>query len=162
MPSHPSLPLYDLLVQLNTEINSILPHTLPKQIHVDFIESCVERILAHYSILITSGSLHQTQALQFLFDVKFVTTLCVPRENVQLVAKSQVLCENLRSKIDPFDLDVFYGYLQNNVQKCVFQSQVLICFRYFFLFTVALFLDVVRLLNTINRSISEYWCARKK
>lgn len=123
MPSHPSLPLYDLLVQLNTEINAILPHTLPKQIHIDVIESCTDKILSHYSVLV-NNNLHQTQALQFLFDVKYVTTLCIPRENVPLMAKSQILCENLRSKIDPFDLDVFYGYLQSNVQKCVFQSQV--------------------------------------
>lgn len=123
MPSHPSLPLYDLLIQLNSNVNEILPHTLPKQIHVDFIESCMEKILNQYTVLV-NNDLHQTQALQFLFDVKFITTLCIPRENVQLIGKSQSLCENLRSKIDPFDLDVFYGYLQNNVQKCVFQSQV--------------------------------------
>lgn len=90
---------------------------------MDFIESSVEKILGRYGALVTR-ELHQTQALQLLFDVKFLTTLCVPRENVQLVAKSQSLCDNLRSKIDPFDLDVFYGYLQSNVQKCVFQSQV--------------------------------------
>lgn len=123
MPSHLSLPLYDLLVELNTNVNQILPHTLPKQIHVDFIESCVEKILTHYSIFV-NNNLHQTQALQFLFDVKFITTLCIPRENIQLMNKSQSLCESFRSKIDPFDLDVFYSYLQNNVQKCVFQSQV--------------------------------------
>lgn len=123
MPSHPSLSVYELLLKLNVDINTILPHTLPRQIHVDFIASCMERILNHYSIFV-NDNLHQTQALQFLFDVKFITTLCISRENVQLIGKSQSLCDSLRSKIDPFDLDVFYGYLQNNVQKCVFQSQV--------------------------------------
>lgn len=137
MPSHPSLPLYDLLLELNTNVNEILPHTLPKQIHVDFIESCMEKILNQYSILI-NNELHQTQALQFLFDVKFITTLCISRENVQLVGKSQSLCDTLRSKIDPFDLDVFYTYLQNNVQKCVYQSQVkpLLCYKHVFVFTI--------------------------
>lgn len=124
VPSHPSLPLYDLLVELNRNVNEILPHTLPKQIHIEFIESCVEKILDHYTILVNNHKLEQTQALQFLFDIKFVTTLCISKETVQLINKSQNLCDNLRSKIDPFDLDVFYGFLQINVQKCVFQSQV--------------------------------------
>lgn len=123
VPSHPSLPLYDLLIELNSDVNEILPHTLPKQVHTDFIESCIDKILTHYSVVV-NNNLQQMQALQFLFDVKFITTLCIPRENVQLMNKSQHLCEMLRSKIDPFDLDVFYSYLQNNVQKCVFQSQV--------------------------------------
>lgn len=91
---------------------------------MEFIESCIERILTHYEIL-SKESLHQTQALQFLFDVKFVTTLCVPRENSHLMGKSQSLCDGFRAKVDPFDLDVFYGYLQGNVQKCIFQSQVI-------------------------------------
>lgn len=120
---HPSTPLQNLLHHLNSSINFVIPHTIPRQIHLEFIEKNVAQLLKKYSELVDQD-LNQTQALQFLFDVKFVTTMCVPRENVGLVGESQRICDGFRGKIDPFDLDVFYGYLQGNVKRSVGQSQV--------------------------------------
>lgn len=99
-----------------------MPHTLPKTIHIRFIEHSVEAILTQYGKL-TSG-LNQKQALQFLFDIKFLMLFCIPRENMRLVQKAQEICDKLRANIDPFDLDVFYSHLQNNVKQNALQAQV--------------------------------------
>ncbi|KAJ8962770.1 hypothetical protein NQ318_001169 [Aromia moschata] len=125
VPLKPSLVLDSCLIKLNTNLSFILPHTLPKSIHHQFIEQNVKVILEMYKRLLEK-ELNQIQALQFLFDVKFLTTLCIPRENMQLMGSSQDICDKLRSRVDPFDLDVFYSYLQSNVKKAVFQSQMIL------------------------------------
>ncbi|KAF2904284.1 hypothetical protein ILUMI_01887 [Ignelater luminosus] len=125
IPSQPSLSLQKILAEVSNQMSAVIPHTLPRQIHLRCIEENIQIILNQYEYLADSN-LNQTQALQFLFDVKYITTLCIPRENLQLVSKSQSICDKFRSKIDPFDLDVFYSYLQNNVKMCVLQSQVIL------------------------------------
>lgn len=126
VPSQCSLSLRKILTHLNNNVNTILPHTMPKQIHLQFIEKNVERIFSHYNLVLSTSNINQIQALQFLFDVKFLTSLAIPRENIQLIQKSQEICDKLRSKVDPFDLDVFYSYLQHNVKQNVLQSQVIL------------------------------------
>lgn len=97
---------------------------MPKQVHLQFIEKNIEVTFKHYEILLSSN-INQTQALQFLFDIKFLTLFAVARENITHIQKSQEICDKLRSKVDPFDLDVFYSYLQYNVKQSVLQSQVI-------------------------------------
>lgn len=104
-------------------MSAVIPHTLSKQIHTSFVEANLHVLLQKYEKLATLD-LNQIQALQFLFDVKFLTTLCIARENINMVSHSQNICDKLRGKIDPFDLDVFYSHLQSNVKICVLQSQV--------------------------------------
>lgn len=125
IPGQPSLYLQQTLTEINMKINAVLPHTVPRQIHVEFIECNVEKILVQYDKLLTK-ELNQVQALQFLYDVKFISTLCVPKGNIKLMAFAQKLADGYRSKIDPFDLDVFYSYLQNNIKRNVIQMQVVI------------------------------------
>lgn len=123
MPLKPSLIICNILIKLNDDLSCILPQTLPRSIHVQFIERNIERIFKQYQDL-SSQNLNQNQSLQFLFDVKFLTTFCIPRENATLILFSQDICDKLRAKIDPFDLDVFYSYLQGNVKRAIMQSQV--------------------------------------
>ncbi|XP_050296714.1 conserved oligomeric Golgi complex subunit 1 isoform X2 [Anthonomus grandis grandis] len=124
VPLKPSIPLTKVLVKLNQDLSQVLPFTLPKAIHVLFIEANVNRILKKYEE-ISTANLNQIQALQYLLDVRYLTTLCIPRENTTMVNYAQTICDKLRGKIDPFDLDVFYSYLQTNVKKAVGQSQLL-------------------------------------
>ncbi|XP_022908851.2 conserved oligomeric Golgi complex subunit 1 isoform X1 [Onthophagus taurus] len=125
VPYQLSLALQESLNYLCDCLSRILPHTLPKQVHLNFLERNVQVLLGQYEKIV-AGDLTQKQALQFLFDVKFLTVFCVPRENMKLVQKSQEVCDKLRENVDPFDLDVFYGYLQNNVKRCTLQSQVIL------------------------------------
>lgn len=110
-------------MEICQNMTAVIPHTLPKKMHLECIERNLSIVLNHYHIL-ADKNLNQLQALQFIFDVKYVTTLCIPRSNLELVSVSQSISNKLRSKVDPFDLDVFYPYLQNNVKNCVLQSQV--------------------------------------
>lgn len=123
LPSQPSLCLQTVLTEISNHMNNVIPHTLPKRIHLLYIERNLTVLFHHYDNL-ADTDLNQNQALQFLLDIKFVTTLCVPKENAKLVSSSQAICEKLRSRVDPFDLDVFYSHLQNNVKHCVLQSHV--------------------------------------
>lgn len=124
VPSQLSSILHNTLTNLCEKINSILPHTLPKQVHLQYIERNIFVILDNYESVV-DFNLNQKLSLQFLFDVKFLTMFCIPKENIELMQKSQLICDKLRSKVDPFDLDVFYSYIQNNVKQSVFQSQVI-------------------------------------
>ena len=123
VPSHPSSSLQHILTYLSDRLSRILPHTLPKLVHVNLIENCTATILKQYDALL-GNELNQKRALQYLFDVKFLTILSIPRENMKLIQTSQAICDKLRSKIDPFDLDVFYPYMQDNIKRCVLQFQV--------------------------------------
>lgn len=57
-------------------------------------------------------------------DVRHLTLLLVPRENKKYMELSQEICEFLRQKIDPFDYDVFYPYIQTNLKRSVQRVQV--------------------------------------
>lgn len=41
-----------------------------------------------------------------------------------LIAKSQLISDKFEDKIDPFDLDVFCPYIQNNIKRSVQRTQV--------------------------------------
>lgn len=51
----------------------------------------------------------------------------IPRENKILIDLSNKSCENILSKIDPFDYDVFNPFIHTNVKKSVQRSLVCIC-----------------------------------
>ncbi|GLV40211.1 Component of oligomeric golgi complex 1 [Carabus blaptoides fortunei] len=123
IPSQPSVTLLSVLSEISGELNGILPHTLPKVVHTQFTEITADHILSRYETLAACESLNQNLALQFLLDVKFLTTMCVRRDNKDMTGKSRQICDAFRAKIDPFDLDVFYKYLQTNVKRSVLQSQ---------------------------------------
>jgi len=150
----PSLPLTNILIKLNKDLSRIIPYTLPKPVHLYFIEQNVDVILKEYKQL-SEKNLNQIQALQYLLDVRFLVTLCVPRENSAMVSFGQNICDILRSKIDPFDLDVFYSHLQNNVKKAVSQSQVVYLFCLILHFYGKRCLVFIRLFAAVQCSVNE-------
>lgn len=74
----------------------------------------VKHVLEHYQQLTHSPLIYQSQAWQMLLDIRLLTLLLMARDNKDL---SQSLCETLEKTIDPFDLGVYYPFLQNNVKK---------------------------------------------
>lgn len=66
----------------------------------------------------------QAQALQYLLDTLFLSSILIPRSQKYLSQQAQQICQLLEEKIDPFDLDVFSPYVQNNVRKSVRHMQV--------------------------------------
>lgn len=130
VPACPSLKLQEYLYAISRILDEVVPHTLPSEIHTTFIENTISITLAHYNKVIREKEtdINQRCALQLLMDVRHLTLLMVPRENKKAMDMSHDICEFLRQKIDPFDYDVFYPYIQSNLKRSVQRVQVCICF----------------------------------
>lgn len=126
VPSGPSLKLQEYLYSVNRILDEVVPHTLPAEIHTNFIDKITAVSFAHYNRVIREceSSINQRCALQLLMDVRHLTLLLISRENKQCMDFSYELCEFLRQKIDPFDYDVFYPYIQTNLKRSVQRVQV--------------------------------------
>jgi hypothetical protein len=83
--------------------------------------------------------LTQNQALQFLFDLKYVfnlfdmkSVLLTPKQETdeatvdpnKLLDDFKNVCTDLETLIDPFDYDICLPFLQSNVNKFVARSTV--------------------------------------
>lgn len=126
VPAGPSLKLQEFLYSVARLLDEVVPHTLPHEVHSDFIQRVASISLAHYDTVIRENEtdINQRCALQLLMDVRHLTLLMVPRENKATIERSQEICEILRQKIDPFDYDVFYPYIQTNLKRSVQRVQV--------------------------------------
>ncbi|CAH0718180.1 unnamed protein product, partial [Brenthis ino] len=128
VPCGPSLKLQEYLYAISRILDEIIPHTLPIEIHSLFIERTIAISLAHYDKVIREKEtdINQRCALQLLMDVRHLTLLMVSRENKKAMEMSHDICEFLRQKIDPFDYDVFYPYIQTNLKRSVQRVQTLL------------------------------------
>jgi hypothetical protein len=52
-----------------------------RKIHQDLIECLIDNMLTHYEEISNTPAISQTQALQLVLDVKYLTRLLVPRDN---------------------------------------------------------------------------------
>ncbi|CAG4940110.1 unnamed protein product [Parnassius apollo] len=128
VPAGPSLKLQEYLYAVSRILDEVVPHTLPHEIHTAFIEKVTSVTLTHYNTVIREkeSDINQRCALQLLMDVRHLTMLMVPRENKKSIEFSHDICEFLRQKIDPFDYDVFYPYIQTNLKRSVQRVQTLL------------------------------------
>ncbi|XP_028161086.1 conserved oligomeric Golgi complex subunit 1 isoform X4 [Ostrinia furnacalis] len=128
VPAGPSLKLQEYLYSISRILDEVVPHTLPIEIHTLFIEKLTTITFAHYNRVIREkeADINQRCALQLLMDVRHMTLLLVPRENKKSMELSHEVCEFLRQKIDPFDYDVFYPYIQTNLKRSVQRVQTLL------------------------------------
>lgn len=128
VPAGPSLKLQEYLYSTSRILDEVAPHTLPIETHTHFIEKVTAITFAHYNRVIRENEtdINQRCALQLLMDVRHLTLLLVPRENKKSMELSSEICEFLRQKIDPFDYDVFYPYIQTNLKRSVQRVQTLL------------------------------------
>ncbi|XP_013149186.1 PREDICTED: conserved oligomeric Golgi complex subunit 1 [Papilio polytes] len=128
VPAGPSIKLQEYLYSISRILDEVVPHTLPHEVHTEFVERVTSVLLAHYNNVIREKEtdINQRCALQLLMDVRHLTLLMVPRENKKCMEYSQDICEFLRQKIDPFDYDVFYPYIQINLKRSVQRVQTLL------------------------------------
>lgn len=124
LPTQPSVSLVKLLSAVLNDLDNIVPHTIPKTVHDKLIDTLVTVIFNHYEKLSLDENVNQNLAIQLLLDIKFLTLICVRRDCKILTTKSQTINEKLRNKVDPFDLDVFYSYLQTCIKRSVLQMNV--------------------------------------
>lgn len=106
-------------------LNCIIPHTLPKSIHLLLVNHLVTELYEYYKELTRNDfvTANQKVAWQFLFDLKVLSLLFVGRENKTMNEKYQQLIGHFRGIIDPFDYDVFYKHVSVNIKRCVAKLQ---------------------------------------
>lgn len=125
VPSQLSLSIQCWIYDIISSLNRIVPHTLPKVIHLQIINRLVEKLHTRYQAL----SIHefvtgnQKAAWQFFLDVKVLMMLFVGRDNKVMTEKFQLLVNSFKSIIDPFDFDVFYQHVNGNIKRNVARMQ---------------------------------------
>ncbi|XP_013380864.1 conserved oligomeric Golgi complex subunit 1 [Lingula anatina] len=130
VPMLPSWSVQTLLYKLCEEINTVGGHAVRRSILLNLVHSTSKEIIDIYRKLLDGGkkgepNITQNQALQLLFDVKFLV-LVLPKqegpEEKSLTSAIENVVDGIESHIDPFDLDVFNPYLKKHVgrhaQRC--------------------------------------------
>lgn len=125
VPAQPSLALQDVLSYACHILGSSQPHTVPSEVKIAYVEKLISNMLKQYNNAVKMD-LPQAQALQFLLDVMFLSSSLIPRSQKSLSQQANQICQSLEEKIDPFDLDVFSPYIQNNVRQSVRHMQCLL------------------------------------
>lgn len=99
-------------------LNKIIPHTLPKQIHLEIVDEFNIKLYHHYESLCKQKDLISNQkiAWQIFFDLKVLIGLFAVRENKTKNDEFQELINQCKTIIDPFDFDVFYPHVINNIK----------------------------------------------
>lgn len=80
VPSSPSLPLITCLLDMSTHVHAQHPTSLPVTTLMTANTMCLNALAESYQSL-SEQTLTQNFALQLLFDVNFIQTLLVSREN---------------------------------------------------------------------------------
>ncbi|XP_011499095.1 PREDICTED: conserved oligomeric Golgi complex subunit 1 [Ceratosolen solmsi marchali] len=122
VPYQPAVHLQKFLSAVCRDLNKALPHTIPKTVLNEIINSIVLELFDYYYSLSTNLDIRQKQAIQILFDVKYISLLMVPRDNKSIMEESNKVSNVVIAKIDPFDFDVFSPFINTNVKKSVQRS----------------------------------------
>lgn len=124
IPQQLSISTQCWIFNLISSLNKIIPHTLPKQIHLQIVEEFNNKLYDHYHLLCNQKNLMSNQkvAWQILFDIKVLIGLFAIRENKSKMDAFQELINSCKSAIDPFDFDVFYPHVVNNIKDNISRS----------------------------------------
>ncbi|XP_065224601.1 conserved oligomeric Golgi complex subunit 1 [Planococcus citri] len=118
VPFQASFPVQKLLNSLTSICSETLP---PRIIIAEMVENILTKIL---SLLENPPEIsHQAIYVQYVFDLKYLTTLLIPVENDNLINSSGNTVSVLETKIDPVDLDILSSHLSQNVLQHVYKTQ---------------------------------------
>ncbi|KAK8735318.1 hypothetical protein OTU49_005615 [Cherax quadricarinatus] len=127
VPAHPTPALTQALGRLCSSVNSVAAHTITRNAQSELASSACEAVTSAYeSSLLDPGQMTQTLALQFIFDLKFVQTILLPRDNKEMGARLTAMVLELEQRVDPFDLDVFAPHVSTRVKLSAHRSQVVL------------------------------------
>nr|CDS18664.1 oligomeric Golgi complex subunit 1 [Echinococcus granulosus] len=142
VPSHPSWPLQETLFTIARSLTTLSVHTLPRGfLGQSFGQKLAEGLLNTYRRLVEDqeGKLTQPQALQLLFDVRFILRLLVwPLTSTEkrpsnvnsptvedMAEIGQDLLKRLEAAVDPFDLEMSSEPLNIGIGHAVRTTAVL-------------------------------------
>lgn len=95
---------------------------LKRELLHELVTSLSEGILLTHEKLVREykSSLTQNEALQILFDLKFMMAILVGRvdnEGCELSNRLEQVVDTLEGCVDPFDLDVFSPHMATNLNR---------------------------------------------
>ncbi|KAK7076327.1 hypothetical protein SK128_000859 [Halocaridina rubra] len=127
VPAHPTPALTQVLTQLCSSINCVAAHTITRNAQLELVSSVCETVISAYESSINEAKvINQTMALQLIFDLKFIQSVLLPRENKDAAARLATLIQELERKVDPFDLDVFLPHMTLRVKVAAHRVQVIL------------------------------------
>ncbi|KAG0693651.1 Conserved oligomeric Golgi complex subunit 1 [Chionoecetes opilio] len=125
VPAHPTPALSLALAHLCSSANCIAVHTVSRNAQSELVAGTCEAVTSAYEgFLQDCHALNQTCALQLIFDLRFVQTLLLLRDNKKLGTRLTCMVQELQQKVDPFDLDVFSPHISARVKLAAQRSQV--------------------------------------
>ncbi|XP_075235076.1 conserved oligomeric Golgi complex subunit 1 [Lycorma delicatula] len=125
VPSSPSFQLLSILSSVCTNVsNALVPFCVTELL----VNELVVKILGKYKTWVTTETplICQSQLWQQLFDVKYIAGLLVQHDNKPLLSVCQDVIGDLEKNIDPFDLDVFTPYINDNIKRSQRQTQAIL------------------------------------
>ncbi|XP_072039024.1 conserved oligomeric Golgi complex subunit 1-like [Amphiura filiformis] len=130
LPVQGSWYVQSLLYGLCEEINRVGGHALSRSAISNLVSNTSSGLVVLYEDLVkeksTEGSkrlaVSQSQALQMLFDLRFITVIMSGRNEESksqsaYTERYQKLIQRFEGVVDPFDLDVFSPHLQANLNR---------------------------------------------
>ncbi|KAK3872646.1 hypothetical protein Pcinc_022288 [Petrolisthes cinctipes] len=127
VPAHPTPTLTRALTHLCSSLNKLAAHTIARGNQSIASDGVCEAVVSAYqSALTDSTTITQTLALQLIFDLRFIQTLLLPRDNKVTGGQVAAMVHTLEGKVDPFDLDVFSPHLSSRVRQAAHRAQVLL------------------------------------
>ncbi|KAG7165748.1 Conserved oligomeric Golgi complex subunit 1-like [Homarus americanus] len=88
--------------------------------------ACEAVISAYEGSLSDTQQINQTLALQLIFDLRFVQTILLPRDNKEVGGRLMAMIQKLERRVDPFDLDVFSPHVTTRVKLAAHRAQVVL------------------------------------
>ncbi|XP_076063902.1 conserved oligomeric Golgi complex subunit 1 isoform X2 [Oratosquilla oratoria] len=127
VPAHPSPALICSLAMLCSTVNCVGIHTIARNLQAQLVtQVCKSYLETMEQVVKETKEMNQTLALQFVFDVRFVQLILLPRDSKELAKRFNSLQITLENFIDPFDLDVFTPHMIARVKQSVQRSQVML------------------------------------
>lgn len=117
VPSQLSMSVQCWIYDIITSLNRVVPHTLPKSVHLQIVDAFIAKLHGRYQALSVDELINQKAAWQFFLDVKVLMLLFVGRDNKVMNEKFQQIVNHFKAIIDPFDFDVFYQYVNVNIKR---------------------------------------------
>lgn len=141
LPVQSSWYVQSLLYGLCEEVNRIGGHALSRDVVSQLVKMTSSGLFRAYQAVIKERSvrgkgtakLSQPQALQLLFDVRFIASIMSGRgddkkDNSRFSDELQGMIDKLEGFVDPFDLDVFTPHMTSHLNRHVHRSSLLLGF----------------------------------
>ncbi|XP_020608067.1 conserved oligomeric Golgi complex subunit 1-like isoform X2 [Orbicella faveolata] len=122
VPTQVSSHVTSLLFSLCQELNRTGAHALDRKLLHELVTSLSHGVLLTHEKLVQEhkSNLTQNQALQILFDLKFIMSILMGRgenERSEFPDRLDQVTDTLESCVDPFDLDVFSPHISTNLNR---------------------------------------------